>query len=97
MAKITKIIKNGTEYALWGSTEPNVIAVTQAEYNALTPTEKADWKLRIIKDSPAIDLWAMIFLKSNSPQQITYLWVGTQAQYDALSSYDSDTLYYTTD
>lgn len=95
MAKITKIIKNGTEYALWGWTEPNVIAVTQAEYNALSPSEKADWKLRIIKDSPAIDLWAMILLVSGSPKNVTYIRVGTQAEYDALASYSDDTLYYT--
>lgn len=95
MAKITKIIKNGTEYALWGWTEPNVIAVTQAEYNALSPSEKADWKLRIIKDSPAIDLWAMILLASDSPSNVTYIWSGTQDEYDAIVSKDPNTLYFT--
>lgn len=94
MAKITKIIKNWVEYELWWA-EPNVVAVTQAEYNALTPAEKADWKLRIIKDSPSVDLWAMLLLDSSSPISVQYIWVWTQAEYEALSSYSNDTIYYT--
>lgn len=95
MAKVVKIIRNGTEYAMGWGTEPNVIAVTQAEYNALSPSEKSDWKLRIIKDSPAIDLWAMILLASDSPSNVTYIWSGTQAEYDAIVSKDPNTLYFT--
>ena len=40
MAKVVKIIRNGTEYSMWGWDEPNVIAVTQAEYNAVTGENK---------------------------------------------------------
>ena len=36
----------------WG----NVIAMTQAEYNALSSSEKADGKLRIISDAPTIEV-----------------------------------------
>lgn len=39
-------------WAWWG----NVIAMTQAEYDALSAAEKADGKLRIITDAPAIDI-----------------------------------------
>ena len=30
----------------------------------------------------------------NSPNDVNKIWAGTQAQYDALGSYDSATLYY---
>ena len=53
----------------WG----NVIAMTQAQYDALTPAEQADGKLRIITDAPSVEVW--------SP--IVYC---TQAEYDALPS-----------
>lgn len=94
MAKINKIYRNWVEYEIWW-VEPNVIAVTQSEYNALTTEEKNDGKLRIIKDAPAVDLWNIITLKQGSPQSIEYIWVWTTAQYNALSSKDNNTVYIT--
>lgn len=47
-----KYVDDAISQAWW-----NVIAVTQAEYDALTPTEKSDWKLRLISDAPAIEIW----------------------------------------
>lgn len=91
MAKLTKIIRNQVEYELGGW---NVIAMTQQEYNALSAAEKADGKLRIIKDAPAVDLWAVVQLASNSPIAAQTIWVWTQADYDALSTHDSYTIYY---
>lgn len=38
------------------ATDINVIAVTQAEYDALTEAEKTDWKLRLIKDAPVLTI-----------------------------------------
>lgn len=55
------------------SLEPNVIAMTQAQYDALSAAEKADGKLRIITDAPQLEVWT----------PIVYL---TQAEYDALPS-----------
>lgn len=47
-----KYVDDAIAQAWW-----NVIAVTQAEYDALTPSEKADGKLRLISDAPAIEIW----------------------------------------
>lgn len=96
MAKVVKIYREGTAYTLWWN-EPNVIAVTQAEYNALTEAEKTDGKLRIISDAPAADLGSLISCVDASPVEVTYIWAWTQDEYDALSSYDSNTIYFTTD
>lgn len=49
---LKQIIEHYVSEAWW-----NVIAVTQAEYDALTPSEKADGKLRLISDAPAIEIW----------------------------------------
>ena len=96
MAKITKIIRNWVEYEL-GWAEPNVIAVTQAEYNALSVAEKNDGKLRIIKDAPSVDLGTIITKHPNSPINVEFIWAWTTAEYEALTSYDSNTVYLTTD
>lgn len=94
MAKITKIIRNWVEYEL-GWTEPNVIAVTQAEYNALSTAEKNDGKLRIIKDAPSVDLGNIIVADPDSPIKIEKIWCWTEDQYAALSSYSDTTAYLT--
>lgn len=94
MAKITKIIRNWVEYEL-GWAEPNVIAVTQAEYNALSTAEKNDGKLRIIKDAPSVDLGNIIVADPDSPIKIEKIWCWTEDQYSALSSYSDTTAYLT--
>lgn len=94
MAKITKIIRNWVEYEL-GWAEPNVVAVTQAEYNALSTAEKNDGKLRIIKDAPSVDLGNIIVADPDSPIKIEKIWCWTEAQYSALSSYSNTTAYLT--
>ena len=86
----------------WG----NVIAMTQAEYNALTTEEKNDWKLRIITDAPTEDIsvdWANIAnkpieLSTQSWNTLTSLkiWVWSQTDYEALATKDASTLYFTT-
>ena len=86
----------------WG----NVIAMTQAEYNALTAEEKNDWKLRIITDAPTEDIsvdWANIAnkpieLSTQSWNTLTSLkiWVWSQTDYEALATKDASTLYFTT-
>jgi hypothetical protein len=86
----------------WG----NVIAMTQAEYNALTTEEKNDWKLRIITDAPTEDIsvdWSNIAnkpieLSTQSWNTLTSLkiWVWSQTDYEALATKDASTLYFTT-
>ncbi len=46
-----KYVDDAIAQAWW-----NVIAMTQAEYNALSSSEKADGKLRIISDAPTIEV-----------------------------------------
>lgn len=47
-----KYVDDAIAWAWWW----NVIALTQAEYNALTESEKNDGKLRIITDAPQIEI-----------------------------------------
>ena len=85
----------------WG----NVIAMTQAEYNALTTEEKNDWKLRIITDAPTEDIsvdWSNVANKSVDVSTQTWtlssvkIRVWSQTDYEALATKDPNTLYFTT-
>lgn len=56
-------VYNGTswEEVGWG----NVIAMTQAEYDALDSATKNDWKLRIITDAPSIEMASKEYVDDN--------------------------------
>ena len=93
---------NWTDVQWWWG---NVIAMTQAEYNALTTEEKNDWKLRIITDAPTEDIsvdWSNVANKSVDVSTQTWtlssvkIWVWSQTDYEALSTKDPNTLYFTT-
>lgn len=102
ICSITGVFVEQETVGWWG----NVIAMTQAEYNALTTEEKNDWKLRIITDAPTEDIsvdWANIAnkpieLSTQSWNTLTSLkiWVWSQTDYEALATKDASTLYFTT-
>ena len=77
------------EVGAWGG---NVVAITQQEYDALTPAEKNDWKFRIITDSPSETL-PFVEEMDDSPTQWIKIWAGTQAQYNSLQSVDPSWVY----
>lgn len=87
------LMKTANGYA-WANVDSwwNVIALTQAEYNALPEATKADWKLRIISDAPSIEVWGLT-MASDSPLKPKYVWNGTLAQFNALWSHSIDTYY----
>lgn len=87
------LMKTANGYA-WANVDSwwNVIALTQAEYNALPEATKADWKLRIISDAPSIEVWGLT-MASDSPLKPKYVWNGTLAQFNALWSHSADTYY----
>lgn len=91
------LMKTANGYA-WANIETgwNVIALTQAEYNALPEATKADGKLRIISDAPTIEI-GTISIASNSPIRPKYLWIWTTVEYNALWNYSADTYYIKTD
>lgn len=91
------LVRTATWYA-WANIETgwNVIALTQAEYDALPASTKADWKLRIISDAPTIEV-GTISIASNSPIRPKYLWIWTTVEYNALWTYSADTYYIKTD
>lgn len=91
------LVRTATWYA-WANIETwwNVIALTQAQYDALPASTKADGKLRIISDAPSIEIWNLS-IADNSPVHPKYLWIWTTAQYNALWTYSADTYYIKTD
>lgn len=91
------LVRTATWYA-WANIETwgNVIALTQAEYNALPAATKADGKLRIISDAPTIEV-GTISIANNSPIRPKYLWIWTTLEYNALWTYSADTYYIKTD
>ena len=66
-------------WAWWG----NVIAMTQAEYDALSAAEKADGKLRIITDAPAIDISWWWSVSQADESTIWTVRVATNAEFTA--------------
>lgn len=50
------LTKTATGYAYQDIAEPNVIAMTQTEYDALPEATKTDGKLRIITDATGIEM-----------------------------------------
>lgn len=93
-------VYNWTSWVEVGS--GNVIAMTQAQYDALTPAEKADGKLRIITDAQALEIdefepenawstWDVITKTSTgyawaAPATWSEIVYCTQSEYDALPS-----------
>lgn len=69
------------------ATDINVIAVTQAEYDALTEAEKTDGKLRLIKDAPVLTIqwWGGGDLSNYYNKQETDALLDEKA--DALNTY----------
>lgn len=85
MAKIVKAIRNWVEYAVEG-----------LEYDELTATLVKAWTgttAGVV--SPSTLASALVRIASNSNWTKTQIWTGTQSQYDALGTYDSNCLYFT--
>lgn len=87
MAKITKAIKGGLEYSLWAENEfsPETIWTT---WQILVKT--STWYAWVNLSDLGI-----VIKEASSPINTNKIWTWTEEQYQSLSDYDDETIYYT--
>lgn len=88
----------------WEMVWPEVVPITQAAYDALTPAEKNNGKFYLITNASgtiSVD-WSNVANKSVDVSTQTWtlssvkIWVWSQTDYEALTTKDPNTLYFTT-
>lgn len=110
---IDAVIKSATapspasEWDLWYDTANDQLKVTAdgtnwtvvgKEYPTLTASKiQTGTETTASVVTAAVLAWSVIRIHPSSPITPKYIWIWTQAQYEALSSTDSQTLYFTTD
>lgn len=95
MSNITKIKISGTSYNIKDENACNVVELTQAEYDALPASAKTSNSLFVITDAQGADL-SNYYTKSEIATILNNLSLVriSQADYDALGTKDSNTLYF---